>query len=128
MKTIQKNWLEWVVFGVSISLLLATVAMLSWKAIITDDRPPLLSIDSLAPVREGDALRVSVTVKNAGDQAAQQVDIEVQIVGGDGEERTGNFQLDQIPGGSSATGELIFFGAPAGEVRAEGLVAGYNLP
>lgn len=127
MKKVQKNWLEWTVFAVSLALLLATVGLLAWDAATTDDSPPLLALDPISVVREGDALRVSVTVRNEGGQAAQQVEVEVEIAGG-GEGQRGSFQLDLLPGGSQATGELFFFGAPAGDVRAQGRVAGYSLP
>jgi uncharacterized protein (TIGR02588 family) len=124
----KKNWLEWVVFGVSLAMLVVTLGLLAWGAAVTDDRPPRLALDPIVLAREGDALRAAVTVRNEGDQAAQLVAIEVQIVGGSGEVQQGSFQVELLPGGSSSTGEVVFFGAPAGDLRAEGRVIGYSLP
>jgi hypothetical protein len=63
-----------------------------------------------------------------GDQAAEQVAVEVRIAAGTSEEAQGGFVVDLLPGGASSSGVIVFLGVPEGDVDAQAHVVGYRLP
>lgn len=129
MSGIKKNWLEWGVFGLSLLILATVIGLLAWDAVSAHDRPPSLRVGQPTIARHRDALEATVELTNAGDQAAEQVTVEVQLsAGGGGESQRGSFQIDLLPGGASQSGTVVFFSPPAGELRAEASVAGYQRP
>ena len=42
MKKLEKNWLEWTVFGVGLALVAATLGYLAYNALTIGDAPPTL--------------------------------------------------------------------------------------
>ena len=82
MKT--KNALEWIVFAVSALLIAAVLFILVLEARDMGETPPLLRVATGAAEETAGAFRIPVSVHNAGDETAEQAEIEVELIGGDG--------------------------------------------
>lgn len=128
MSRLKKNWLEWVVFGVSLLVLAGVGGLLAWDAVATDGRPPHLVVGQPQITRYDNALEATVQIHNAGDQAVEQVRVELWMRAGAGDERRGSFTIDLLPGGASRSGAVIFLGVRPGEAQAAARVVGYRVP
>lgn len=107
----RKNWLEWTVFGVGLTLLLAVVGFLLVETFVVAGHPAALSVELAAPRApegvEPAHVVVPVTVRNAGARAAEAVVVEVERVRGDAVER-GQVEFTDVPRLSSRTGLVTF--------------------
>jgi uncharacterized protein (TIGR02588 family) len=121
-----KNALEWTVFGISSSLILATLSFLVWQAVRIEDGPARLSVKTAAPIIENGFVRIPVEVTNAGHGVASAVEIVVSGTTA-GEAREAAFTLDFVPRGATRRGHVSFRGSeiPTG-VKCE--VTGYQEP
>lgn len=100
----SKNWLEWLIFGVSTILVLATIAYLGYRTLTLDHKMPNLKAAVGEPIRHGEGIQVPVTVYNAGDETAESVEVEVTASGGD----SGSFTLAFVPREAKRKGWVIF--------------------
>ena len=130
MKKVKKNWLEWVVFGVSLALVAGVLGFLVYDAVKLEKTPPDLEVRLGAPVARAEEFVVPVAVTNRGDQTAEGVQIEVTLEGGadgGGEPERGEFGIAFIPRRATREGWVVFRTDPRG-ARLTPRVLGYEKP
>jgi uncharacterized protein (TIGR02588 family) len=118
----KKNGLEWLVFGLSLVLLLGTIVYLAIDALGDAGRPAEITIEFGEVSADGPQFRVPVQVTNGGDEAAEQVEIRITSGG----ESTGLI-IALLPSKSSAAGHVDFEGDPR-PAGLQGRVVGYLEP
>lgn len=113
----KKNWLEWCVFAVGLTLTLAVLAYLIYLGLNRGELPPTFKV-TLGPAQKvPDGYQIRVDVYNQGDITAQSVQVEVE-----NEAEKAQFQIDFVPEHSSAKGWVVFAREPD---RPKGRVAGF---
>ena len=122
----HKNWLEWLVFAMSLVVIAGFIGVLAYAAFMTKDAPASLRVFLGEPRKEQSHFIVPVLVQNRGGAAAAAVRIEVVLDSGSTVERSG-FELSYAPGGSSRHGEVSFSSDPR-EGRLNGRAIGFELP
>ena len=129
MKKVKKNWLEWVVFGVSLALVAGVLGFLVYDAVQLEKMPPDIEVRLGAPVEHGQEFVVPVAVTNRGDQTAEGVQIEVTLEGsgGGGEPERGEFTIAFVPRRATREGWVAFRTDPRG-ARLTPRVLGYEKP
>lgn len=108
----EKSWLEWLVFGLSCTLILAVVGFLIHDARTDAGRPPAIEIRLGQAVSSPSGYLVPVTVTNSGDQTAQALEIEVSSGGREGEKAT--LSYDFLASGEVREGWAGFSSEPSG--------------
>ena len=121
MTRLDKNGLEWSVFGVALLLVLATFGYLVREALTTDPGPPDVAVSLGPPVRGAGGHLVPVTAENRGAGTAEEVRITVRLDGrGPTEEAVLVFPY--LPRGSRRSGWVTFRGDPsAGTLQVAGV-------
>jgi uncharacterized protein (TIGR02588 family) len=102
-----KNGLEWVVFGISFALVVATIAVLAMHAANWQERPPDLAAKLGEPQLQDGRVTVPVEVTNHGDIAASEVEIEVARTAG-GAEQQASVSFDFVPRQGTRRGQVSF--------------------
>jgi uncharacterized protein (TIGR02588 family) len=125
---VEKNWLEWVVFGVGLVLVVSTLAYLVYDGATAGDRPPDIEVRLGEPRAGGPGFLVPVTVVNLGGETAAGVTVEVVLEGaGPAEPERGQFTLAFLPRRGTREGWVAFRNDPrAGRLTARAL--GYEKP
>ncbi|MCA1618959.1 MAG: hypothetical protein LC795_06530 [Acidobacteria bacterium] len=125
---VEKNWLEWVVFGVGLLLVVSTLAYLVYDGATSAGTPPEVEVTLGDPVEGGAGFLVPVRVVNRGGQTAEGVTVEVVLeAGGAPEPERGEFTLAFLPRGGTREGWVAFRTDPrAGRLTARAL--GYEKP
>ena len=125
-RKIEKNWLEWVVFGASLTLVLGVLGFLAYDGATATGEPPRFQIELGRAERRGDGFHVPVRVKNEGGGTAEGVTVEVTLEAAGTSER-GEFFLTFLPRGGTREASVTFHTDPgAGHIRAR--VLGYEKP
>ena len=127
MKKIQKNWLEWVVFAVSLILVVSTVGYLIYAGLSMGDQPPSIEIRLGTPEQREHNFIVPVTVVNHGDQTAEGVKIEVVLVSGGEEKARGEVEIPFLPRHATREGWVAFEQDPR-TAQLKARVLGYQKP
>lgn len=127
MKLPEKNAVEWAVFGLSLLLVVALGGFLAVDSVAGADAPPALAVRPGAPVARGGAVEIPVAVENSGDQAAEDVLVEVTVRRAGGGEERGELTLPLLPRHAVRMGVVTVRGAGA-VAAVEGRVVGYTLP
>ncbi|HEX2123073.1 MAG TPA: hypothetical protein VHL59_15680 [Thermoanaerobaculia bacterium] len=126
MKT-KKNLLEWSVFGASVAVILATVALLVAGGSGARRRMPDLRVDVGTPVPTATGFSVPIVVSNAGDVTAEQVRVEILLQAeGETVERA-ELAMAFVPRRSKREGWVVFRRDPRCCVVAAGAMA-YDKP
>jgi uncharacterized protein (TIGR02588 family) len=125
---VEKNWLEWVVFGVGLILVVSTLAYLVYDGATSADTPPDIEVRLGEPRPGGPGFLVPVTVVNRGGQTAGGVSVEVVLeAAGSPEPERGEFTLAFLPRGGTREGWVAFRSDPrAGRLTAR--ASGYEKP
>ena len=118
----EKSWLEWVVFALSLILILGVVGYLLHDATTDEGRPPDLRVSIGLPATAAHGYVVPITVTNAGDQTAQAVELEISTEGAAPEQAT--LTYDFLSSGEEREGWVGFAGKPEGKLTAR--VVGYR--
>jgi uncharacterized protein (TIGR02588 family) len=127
MKIPQKNWLEWTVFAIGLTLVASVLGYLVYDAITLGDAPPAIAIELGRPERQAEHIIVPVTVTNHGDQPAEGVLIEV--VREDGEQREqAQFEIPFLPRGATGEGWASFQAGTDAPEQFKARVIGYGKP
>jgi uncharacterized protein (TIGR02588 family) len=125
-KKIEKNWLEWAVFGAGLALVLGVLGFLAYDGATAGDSPPEFRIELGQPGRRGEHFDVPVRVTNRGGETAEGVHVEVALEAA-GEAERGEFVLAFVPRGGTREASVTFRADPrGGTVRAR--VLGYEKP
>jgi len=127
-RRVEKNWLEWAVFGVGLVLVVSTLAYLVYDGATSADAPPEIEVRLGEPRRGGPGFLVPVTVFNRGGETAGGVTVEVVLEGaGSPEPERGEFTLAFLPRRGTREGWVAFRSDPrAGRLTARAL--GYERP
>jgi uncharacterized protein (TIGR02588 family) len=123
---VEKNWLEWVVFGVSLALTASVLGYLVYEGVHRGDAPPDIALSLGPPERRGEEFVVPVTATNRGDTTAEGLHIEVRLETGGADER-GEFTIAFLPRHATRTGWVAFRTDPrSGQLTPR--VLGYEKP
>ena len=125
---VEKNWLEWVVFGVGLLLVVSTLAYLVYDGATAADTPPDVEVRLGEPRPGGAGFLVPVTVVNRGGQTAEGVAVEVVLeTAGSPEPERGEFTVAFLPRRGTREGWVSFRSDPrAGRLTAR--ASGYEKP
>jgi uncharacterized protein (TIGR02588 family) len=125
-RKVEKNWLEWAVFGAGLALVLGVLGFLAYDGATAADGPAEFRIELGRPERRGDGFHVPVRVRNAGGETAEGVHVEV-VLESAGETERGEFVIAFLPRGGTREASVTFRADPgAGTLR--GRVLGYERP
>ncbi|HKV08471.1 MAG TPA: hypothetical protein VJ725_10050 [Thermoanaerobaculia bacterium] len=127
MSRLKKNKLEWIVFAVSLAVVLGTLGLLIQDMIRGETSPPDLVVELGAPIRQAQGWAVPVTVRNEGGETAEGARIEVTLtVPGRPPERAG-IDMAFVPADSRREG-FVTFAADPSQGRLAGRVMGFETP
>jgi len=125
-RALEKNTLEWTVFGVALILLLATLAHLVREAFTAGASPPELVVNLGIPKRVEEGFQVPVTVANRGDRTAEGVSVTISLALA-AEREEAALTIAFLPPRSRREGWVTFRGDPRGGKLQVGPV-GYASP
>jgi uncharacterized protein (TIGR02588 family) len=127
MSKLEKNALEWAVFGAGLALILATVGFLVYEAVSSPDSPPDVSVELGPHERRGQVWAVPVTVRNRGEQTAEGVRVEAVLQLPGGKEERSEVEMMFVPRHSQREGWVYFVQNPS-RGRLQGRVSGFEKP
>ena len=127
-KKLEKNWFEWGVFAVSLTLVLATLGYLAYDAATITDAPPSIEVVTGTPQERPHNFIVPVTLTNHGDQTAEGVQVEVVLESGGAEQERGEFTVAFVPRRATREGWVAFQTDPRTVERIKARVTGYEKP
>lgn len=126
MTRLDKNVLEWTVFGVSLVLVLATFGYLVRESLTAVDGPPEVVVRLGEPRTGAGGHMVQVTAENRGGETAEDVRIAVRLQAGEDEEEA-VLVVPYLPRGARRSGWVTFRADPgAGTLRVAGVA--YQVP
>lgn len=125
--SLEKNRLEWIVFGIGLVLVLGMIGYLTWDALQGPGSPPDLRVSLGTPVQRSGGWAVPVTVRNEGGETAEGARVVVTLELPGGEKEEAEFEAAFVPRGSRREGWVHFLHAP-GTGRLTGRVTGYEQP
>lgn len=112
MKSFQKNWLEWTVFGFGSILVTGVLVFLLYEALTYTPQPAVLAVELGAPQQVVDRYIIPFTVKNSGGETATDVQVEVALERPDQPLEQVHVAIDVIPRYSSGEGWVAFRSDP----------------
>ena len=127
-KKLEKNWFEWIVFGVGLALVVSTLLYLAYDAATITDTPPSIEVRAGTPLERPHNFIVPVTLVNYGDQTAEGVQIEVVLESGGKELERGEFSVAFLPRRSTREGWVAFQTDPRTVEQVKARVMGYEKP
>lgn len=127
-KKLEKNWFEWIVFGVGLALVVSTLGYLVYDAATISDAPPSIEVRVGEPEQRPHNFIVPVTLINHGDQIAEGVQIEVVLESNGEEKERGEFAVAFLPRRSMREGWVAFQTDPRTVERIKARVMGYEKP
>ncbi|MGL5921864.1 hypothetical protein [Chroococcidiopsis sp.] len=128
MKKLEKNWLEWIVFVISLILVLFTLGYIVYDGATLGDTPPNIELQLGQPQPQSDRFIVPVTAKNRGDETAETVQIEVTLNSDGREEETAEFEIAFLPRHSTRRGWVTFQTDPRTAEQIKARVLGFEKP
>ncbi len=127
-RRVQKNWLEWAVFGLSLVLVASTLGFLIYEGLGAEgDVPPALRVELGTPEQRGEQFVVPVTLFNGGGQTAEGVTVEVSLEREGSPPERGEFAVAFLPRGGKREGFVTFRTDPR-SARLVPRVLGYEKP
>ena len=123
----RQNWLEWVVLGVSVAVVIGIVGFLIVDGITDEGQPPAPRVTLMleAAYEAPGAWIVPATVTNDGDRAAEQLVLRATATV-DGAEEENEVTVDYLPPGTDVDVSFGFSAEPEGEVTVE--TVSFRLP
>ncbi len=128
-RRVEKNWLEWVVFGLGLALVAGTLGYLVYDGVTDAGRPPAVEVRLGEPRPTGHNFIVPVTVRNHGDETAEGVTVEVTLeaAAAGAEPERSEFTVAFLPRRATREGWVAFRTDPrAGRLTPR--VLGYEKP
>lgn len=123
----NKNWLEWCVFGVSLILIAGTVGSLIYDATTQETGPPRVEVTLGEPVEQPAHYLVPLTIHNRGGHTAENVQVRVWLQLPGQEPETAEFSVPYVPRESNRSGAVTFTSDPAQGILTARAV-GYETP
>jgi uncharacterized protein (TIGR02588 family) len=106
---------EWTTLAISISLIVALVALVTYVSISGGSEPPIVEarplLEEIRP--EGESYVLPVAVVNRGGRTAQEVLIQAELAGSDGSSPQTELTIDFLAGGETREGTVVFATDPA---------------
>ncbi|MGH9336820.1 MAG: hypothetical protein ACRD21_24025 [Vicinamibacteria bacterium] len=124
----KKNWLEWMVFAVSLALVLGMLGYLAYDAATSGNNPPNIEVRLGAPERGPHHFVIPVSVINHGDQAAKGVLIEVLLETNGRAEESARLDVAFLARGAHRQGWVAFERDPRTAEGVKARVLGYEKP
>lgn len=128
MKNLEKNWLEWIVFAVSLVLVVSTLGYLVYDGATLGDAPPSFEFQLGTPQPRLNNFLVPVSVTNRGDETAEGVHIEVVLESGGKEQESADFEIAFLPRHSTRQGWVTFQADPRTVEQMKARVLGFEKP
>lgn len=125
----ERNRLEWLVFALSLVLLLSVAAYLGRSAWLAGHELPQLELSAGNALRCPTGFMVEVTVRNRGDQTAESVEVEGTLKPPRGDGENSSFTLEAVPRRTQESGWMVFRTDPG--LSPQGLqlrVVGFSTP
>lgn len=107
----QTPVLEWIAAGVGAVLILVVLSIIVLDMARMRDAPPDFIVRSIGSQRVGQGHVLQIRIENRGERPAAQVEVEGRLDHAAGVE-TASVTFDDVPGGSSRTGGLLFKSNP----------------
>jgi uncharacterized protein (TIGR02588 family) len=126
-RRVEKNWLEWLVFGVGLALVAGTLGFLIYDGATDAGNPPAIEVRLGEPRPTGHNFVVPVSVYNHGDETAEGVTVEVTLEGGGPEPERGELTIAFLPRRATREGWVAFRTDPRA-ARLTPRVLGYEKP
>ena len=128
MSKLQKNWVEWTVFAVSLVLVASALSYLVYDGATMGSEPPSLEVRLGTPEQRPHNFIVPVTVTNHGDETAEGITVEVSMEdAGGGEPARGELTIAFLPRRATREGFVTFDRDPRA-VQLKARVLGYEKP
>lgn len=128
MKSLEKNWLEWVVFAASFVLVVSTLGYLVYDGATLGDAPPSIQFQLGKPQPQLNHFIVPVSVTNQGDETAEGVQVEVVLERGGQEQESAQFEIAFLPRQSTREGWVTFETDPRTVDEMKARVLGFEKP
>jgi uncharacterized protein (TIGR02588 family) len=106
----ERSAAERTTLAISIILILALLALVTYVSITGGDKPPIIEARPLdQEIRhEGESYYLPVAVTNQGGRTAEEVVIQAELAGSDGSSEVSEFTLDFLAGGETREGSTVF--------------------
>jgi uncharacterized protein (TIGR02588 family) len=127
MTKLEKNWLEWVCFGISLVLVIGLLGYLLYTAVTTGNSPAHIELQLGPPQERGGKFFINVVAENRGEQTAEGVYVEV-VLKANGKEERGMFVIDRLPRQGKRQGIVTFETDPRLASTVEARALGYAEP
>ena len=128
MTKLEKNWLEWIVFVISLILVLFTLGYIVYDGATLGEAPPNIELQLGQPQPQSDRFIVPVTATNRGDETAETVQIEVTLNSDGREAETAEFEIAFLPRHSTRRGWVTFQTDPRTVEQIQARVLGFEKP
>lgn len=111
----QRTLAEWVTLGISLTIMLALVGLITYEYFGRGNRPAVIEVrPQLDELRqEAGAYYLPVEVTNEGDQTAASVWVELTLVAPDNGQESARLHVEFLAGGATEEGVVVFRQNPA---------------
>lgn len=119
----ETPFLEWLIGGIGVVLLVSCVAFLVYQGLVNGERPGPVSASVLEILDVGDRHVVTFKIGNEGTQTLSNLQISAHLLDGEREVESARTTIDYLPGNSSQEGGFYFEHDPRAlkiEIRPEG--------
>lgn len=101
---------EWITLGISATILLAIVVILTWLSFRGAEHPPVIVVEpNMEQIREDDSgYYLPVIIRNTGDTTVADAIVQAELETGSGQPETAEITIDFLDGGEMAAGAFVF--------------------
>ncbi|MBB6611712.1 hypothetical protein H7F15_11740 [Pontibacter sp. Tf4] len=124
----RKNWLEWLVFGLSLAMLLGILGYLTYQTVIYKNTDPEVYAKGVPDPSELAPNRYKVTVYNKGGTTAEAVIVEFTLYSQGQEPEVSELTIPFSPKESEREGWVIFRSSPATADSVVARIVSYKKP
>ena len=117
--------LEWLVGGLGVILLVATVVFLVYEGLHNGEQPGAVTASVKEIVNGGDLYILTFELHNAGSQTLSNVHVSARVMDGEREIERAQTVIDYLPGRSRQAGGFFFQNDPQ-RYRVEIVPEGYQ--
>jgi len=125
---LQKNWLEWLVFGLSFVLVLCTLGYLVYDSATSAKTPANIELKLGKPQPQANRFMIPVSVTNSGETTAETVQIEVTLETSGKEQENAQLEIGFLPRHSKREGWVTFETDPRSVEETKARVLGFEQP
>lgn len=125
---LQKNWLEWLVFALSLVLVLCALGYLVYDGATSAKTPANIQLELGKPQPQANHFMIPVSVTNRGDTTAETVQIEVTLENSGQEQENAQLEIALLPRHSKREGWVTFQTDPRTVEETKARVLGFEQP